>query len=135
LVNDFPELAVDPVPLKLTVRGRLPVVTDGTFDATTPFAMIGVPDNCKIAVFNPAADGIANAESNVLFANPNTAHPDAPGTEYELSTTVAVPADGSYGTPVIGVFGAGGAVVPVVITKFNGVITQLDPKLTPDGDP
>src|SRR5437868_6560943 len=76
----------------------------------------------------PAADGSLKIESTIPSNAPNGPHPFAPGTASALSTkraplkptTAALNPFGSPwmamdpGSPVIGVLGAGGAVVPLV---------------------
>src|ERR1700753_1646264 len=120
----MPLTAVEPVPLKLTLRGRLPVVVEGTFDATTPLAMIGEPPRIRVAEFRPAAEGMPRAVFSEPLARPRGPQPDAPGTAKEL-----------WGMPVRVSPVPATPVVPVIMFKVNGPTTQLLPRSTPEGEP
>ena len=80
---------VEPVPLKLTVRGAMPVDTDGTLDALTPLAIFGFDSTISVAVLIPAAAGTPNAAESGPFAAFNGPQLDAEGTAKLLSTNVA----------------------------------------------
>ena len=121
--------------MKFTVSGALPEVTDGTFEALTPLVTLGFASTTRTAVLTPAGAGTPRAAPSGPLAAPSGPQLSAPGTEKELFTTVARPVDASYGEPLMGSFGGGGLVVPVVRFSVKGPTPQPEPRSKPPAVP
>jgi hypothetical protein len=87
--------AVEPLPLKLTVSGALPVVIEGTLEALTPLAIFGVASMMRRAKLTPAGAGTPKAALRGPLPAPSSAQSVAAGTAKLFATTVPCPVPAS----------------------------------------